>query len=104
MRTGEELTFHYNLESFENVVPLPCKCGATKCAGTIGKFQHERPSEPRQPGKPRKRQKKRKLQKKQHDDICFKCGEGGELVLCDRRKCTKAYHLKCLQLAEVVLQ
>lgn len=28
------------------------------------------------------------------NDLCHKCGDGGELVLCDG--CNKAYHLRCL--------
>lgn len=33
-----------------------------------------------------------------HDDECFICTDGGDLILCSRGKCTKAYHLKCLNL------
>uniref|UniRef100_A0A5B7B8G7 Zinc finger PHD-type domain-containing protein n=1 Tax=Davidia involucrata TaxID=16924 RepID=A0A5B7B8G7_DAVIN len=30
------------------------------------------------------------------DDVCFICFDGGELVLCDRRGCPKAYHPSCV--------
>ena len=50
--------------------------------------------------KDKKKKKKRKPREAAivHEDECFRCGEGGELVLCDRKNCTKAYHLKCLDL------
>uniref|UniRef100_A0A0X3P3I7 Histone-lysine N-methyltransferase, H3 lysine-36 and H4 lysine-20 specific n=1 Tax=Schistocephalus solidus TaxID=70667 RepID=A0A0X3P3I7_SCHSO len=33
-----------------------------------------------------------------HDDFCYRCGDGGELVLCDKSNCPKSYHLNCLGL------
>lgn len=33
-----------------------------------------------------------------HEDDCFICGDGGELILCSRAKCTKSYHVSCLKL------
>lgn len=47
--------------------------------------------------------KKRKLRlegKHTHEYYCFCCGEGGELVMCDRKDCPKAYHLLCLNLTK----
>lgn len=47
--------------------------------------------------------KKRKLRpegKHTHEYFCFCCGEGGELVMCDRKDCPKAYHLLCLNLTK----
>ena len=35
-----------------------------------------------------------------HDDDCFICGDGGELILCSRNKCTKTYHVSCLDLEQ----
>uniref|UniRef100_A0A3B3DR07 Histone-lysine N-methyltransferase NSD3 n=1 Tax=Oryzias melastigma TaxID=30732 RepID=A0A3B3DR07_ORYME len=47
--------------------------------------------------------KKRKLRlegKHTHEYFCFCCGDGGELVMCDRKDCPKAYHLLCLNLTK----
>ncbi|KAF3593028.1 hypothetical protein DY000_02026464 [Brassica cretica] len=30
------------------------------------------------------------------EDVCFICFDGGDLVLCDRRNCPKAYHPACI--------
>ncbi|XP_027356341.1 zinc finger CCCH domain-containing protein 19 [Abrus precatorius] len=34
--------------------------------------------------------------KKMEEDVCFICFDGGDLVLCDRRGCPKAYHPSCV--------
>ncbi|KFK40064.1 hypothetical protein AALP_AA3G325500 [Arabis alpina] len=34
--------------------------------------------------------------KKKEEDVCFMCFDGGDLVLCDRRGCPKAYHPACV--------
>ncbi|CAH8580669.1 unnamed protein product [Heterobilharzia americana] len=31
-----------------------------------------------------------------HEDFCYRCGDGGELLLCDKSTCSKSYHLNCL--------
>ncbi|ESQ45405.1 hypothetical protein EUTSA_v10010070mg [Eutrema salsugineum] len=31
------------------------------------------------------------------EDVCFICFDGGDLVLCDRRNCPKAYHPACIK-------
>lgn len=49
----------------------------------------------------KRRYKKRKSEgKKKSEDECFRCGDGGQLVLCDKKTCTKAYHLSCLNLTK----
>lgn len=48
--------------------------------------------------KKRKRNKKKVDGKKEYDDECFRCGEGGELVMCDRGGCFKVYYFYCLKL------
>ena len=45
-----------------------------------------------------KRRKKRRSSVKVSSDMCFICGEGGELLLCDNKTCPKGYHLQCLKL------
>lgn len=50
-----------------------------------------------------KKKRKRKIKldvKKEHEDECFRCGEGGELVMCDKAGCPKVYHLQCLKLTK----
>ncbi|KAK9164291.1 hypothetical protein Syun_005193 [Stephania yunnanensis] len=39
---------------------------------------------------------KRKEKEKGEEDVCFICFDGGNLVLCDRRGCPKAYHPSCV--------
>ncbi|KAK4780908.1 hypothetical protein SAY87_017014 [Trapa incisa] len=39
----------------------------------------------------------RKREKKDEEDVCFICFDGGELVICDRRSCPKAYHPACVK-------
>ena len=43
-----------------------------------------------------KRRRTKNDGKKPSEDECFRCGDGGQLVLCDKKSCTKAYHLSCL--------
>ncbi|KAL3515102.1 hypothetical protein ACH5RR_022004 [Cinchona calisaya] len=37
-----------------------------------------------------------RAQKLMDEDVCFICFDGGDLVLCDRRGCPKAYHPSCV--------
>ncbi|CDY66534.1 BnaA09g54650D [Brassica napus] len=46
-------------------------------------------SQTRPPPPPRKDEKE--------EDVCFICFDGGDLVLCDRRNCPKAYHPACIK-------
>ncbi|CAI9764366.1 unnamed protein product [Fraxinus pennsylvanica] len=39
---------------------------------------------------------KASARKKVGEDVCFICFDGGDLVLCDRRGCPKAYHPSCV--------
>lgn len=52
-------------------------------------------------GVKRKRGRPRKGQAKSppidEEDVCFICFDGGNLVLCDRRGCPKAYHPACIK-------
>ncbi|XP_072313696.1 histone-lysine N-methyltransferase NSD2 [Eucyclogobius newberryi] len=94
---GTELTFNYNLDCLGND-KMVCRCGAPNCSGFLGdrpKNSNGQPTEPK--GKRGKRKcKKRKTDGKKSDDECFRCGDGGQLVLCNKKHCTKAYHLSCL--------
>ncbi|KAK1437885.1 hypothetical protein QVD17_03685 [Tagetes erecta] len=38
------------------------------------------------------------------EDVCFICYDGGDLVLCDKRNCPKAYHPSCINRDEAFFQ
>ncbi|XP_043964629.1 histone-lysine N-methyltransferase NSD3 isoform X4 [Gambusia affinis] len=101
---GTELTFNYNLHCVGNR-RMSCHCGSDNCSGFLG----VQPTsavvmEKEEKAKNAKlKPKKRKLRpegKHTHEYVCFCCGEGGELVMCDRKDCPKAYHLLCLNLTK----
>ncbi|XP_058471471.1 histone-lysine N-methyltransferase NSD2 [Solea solea] len=99
---GTELTFNYNLDCLGNEKTV-CRCGAPNCSGFLG----DRPKNSNghtadAKGKRAKRKyKRRKTEgKKKSEDDCFRCGDGGQLVLCGKKTCTKAYHLSCLNLTK----
>ncbi|KAG7510538.1 hypothetical protein JOB18_024376 [Solea senegalensis] len=99
---GTELTFNYNLDCLGNEKTV-CRCGAPNCSGFLG----DRPKNSNghtadAKGKRAKRKyKRRKAEgKKKSEDDCFRCGDGGQLVLCGKKTCTKAYHLSCLNLTK----
>lgn len=124
---GTELTFNYNLDCLGNE-KTACCCGAPNCSGFLGdrpkvsrpprrepsgcpSAVHQRPSPPPQnsnghAAEPKAKRGKRKYKRRKSDgrkkseDECFRCGDGGQLVLCDKKSCTKAYHLSCLNLTK----
>uniref|UniRef100_A0A8C5A5B8 Nuclear receptor binding SET domain protein 2 n=1 Tax=Gadus morhua TaxID=8049 RepID=A0A8C5A5B8_GADMO len=89
---GTELTFNYNLDCLGNEKTV-CRCGAPNCSGFLG----DRPkvSLPLQV-----KRRKRRSEGKRSEDECFRCRDGGQLVICGKKSCTKAYHLACLGLAK----
>uniref|UniRef100_A0A4W5KJ75 Post-SET domain-containing protein n=1 Tax=Hucho hucho TaxID=62062 RepID=A0A4W5KJ75_9TELE len=96
---GTELTFNYNLDCLGNEKTV-CRCGASNCSGFLGdrpKTSGFQAAEPKGK-KAKKKVKKRRVRNegKESEDECFRCGDGGQLVLCDRKSCTKAFHLSCL--------
>lgn len=127
--TGTELTFNYNLHCVGNR-RTSCHCGSENCSGFLGVQPTVRPSgvigsvssatgfdtppcrffqsalvmEKEEKARNAKlKPKKRKLRlegKHTHEYFCFCCGDGGELVMCDRKDCPKAYHLLCLNLTK----
>ena len=103
---------------------VKCECGSSKCSGFIGgkkegddgetktKSKLMNGTSSKTNGNNHKRNSKRKLStnggnaslskfKQMHDDLCFKCGEAGKLVMCDDPTCPKSYHLACVQLSHV---
>ncbi|XP_054895335.1 histone-lysine N-methyltransferase NSD3 isoform X3 [Poeciliopsis prolifica] len=104
IEAGTELTFNYNLHCVGNR-RMSCHCGSDNCSGFLGVQPTSavvmEKEEKAKNGK--LKPKKRKLRpegKHTHDYVCFCCGEGGELVMCDRKDCPKAYHLLCLNLTK----
>lgn len=68
------------------------------------KINQSSPSDDKNAKPPKKQRKKQKNVSKLallHEDICYRCGNPGELVLCDKANCTKSYHLKCLKLNQL---
>lgn len=112
---GTELTFDYQLDSLGNE-RKQCLCGSKNCSGFLG-LKSKMPvvsAKQQSVAKPKKKKKARRPGAKPHrrserevviagsiedthEDDCFICGDGGELLLCDRKGCSKAYHLECLQ-------
>ncbi|GAV60263.1 SWIB domain-containing protein/GYF domain-containing protein/Plus-3 domain-containing protein [Cephalotus follicularis] len=58
----------------------------------------------RKRGKITKASAKGTMRKKVEEDVCFICFDGGDLVLCDRRGCPKAYHPSCVNRDEAFFQ
>ncbi|XP_051504392.1 histone-lysine N-methyltransferase NSD2-like isoform X1 [Myxocyprinus asiaticus] len=94
---GTELTFNYNLDCLGNEKTV-CRCGAPNCSGFLGdRPKNGHSSEPKAKHQKKKAKRRRSRNEgKKSEDECFRCGDGGELVLCDKKGCTKAYHLSCL--------
>lgn len=110
---GTELTFDYQLDCLGNE-RKQCLCGSKNCSGFLG-LKSKLPVQPAklQPAKkPKKKKGKRSgyipHRKRErdvvvvgsaedtHEDDCFVCRDGGELLLCDRKGCPKAYHVQCI--------
>lgn len=50
----------------------------------------------RKRGRSSKAQSRAPVRKTVEEEVCFICFDGGDLVLCDRRGCPKAYHPQCV--------
>ncbi|XP_078267758.1 uncharacterized protein LOC144600162 isoform X2 [Rhinoraja longicauda] len=99
---ASELTFNYHLECL-GTGKTACKCGAPNCSGylgvqpkTIQSSTDEKKLKKRQM-LPRKRKQRSELVK-DHEEECFRCGDGGQLVICKKPGCPKVYHADCLVL------
>ncbi|KAM4675999.1 histone-lysine N-methyltransferase, H3 lysine-36 specific [Discoglossus pictus] len=99
IKAGTELTFNYNLECLGNGKTV-CKCGAPNCSGFLGVRPKNQPVVSEDKGKRKKQYTKRKKRElvKEHEDECFSCGDGGQLVSCKKPGCPKVYHADCLNL------
>uniref|UniRef100_A0A3Q1CHS8 Histone-lysine N-methyltransferase NSD3 n=1 Tax=Amphiprion ocellaris TaxID=80972 RepID=A0A3Q1CHS8_AMPOC len=104
IEAGTELTFNYNLHCVGNR-RTSCHCGSDNCSGFLGvqptsAVVMEKEEKARNAKLKPKKRKMRMEGKHTHEYFCFCCGEGGELVMCDRKDCPKAYHLLCLNLTK----
>ncbi|XP_026177323.1 histone-lysine N-methyltransferase NSD3 isoform X3 [Mastacembelus armatus] len=104
IEAGTELTFNYNLHCVGNR-RTSCHCGSENCSGFLGvqptsAVVMEKEEKARNAKLKPKKRKLRPEGKHTHEYFCFCCGEGGELVMCDRKDCPKAYHLLCLNLTK----
>ncbi|KAG7263935.1 hypothetical protein CRUP_029275, partial [Coryphaenoides rupestris] len=82
-----------------------CDIEADNCSGFLGvqptsTVVMEKEEKARNAKLKAKRRRLRPDGKHTHEYFCFCCGEGGELVMCDRKDCPKAYHLLCLNLTK----
>ncbi|XP_046714681.1 histone-lysine N-methyltransferase, H3 lysine-36 specific [Silurus meridionalis] len=100
---GVELTFNYNLECLGNGKTV-CKCGAPNCSGFLGvRPKNQPPSDDKARKGKKKMSAKRKSQLqvvKEHEDECFYCGDGGQIISCKKPGCPKVYHADCLNLSK----
>uniref|UniRef100_A0A8C2KA71 Histone-lysine N-methyltransferase NSD3 n=1 Tax=Cyprinus carpio TaxID=7962 RepID=A0A8C2KA71_CYPCA len=99
-----ELTFNYNLDCLGNG-RTSCHCGSENCSGFLGvkpksAVVMEREEKVRNAKLKPKKRKLKTESKQSHEYYCYCCGEGGELVMCDKNDCPKAYHLLCLNLTK----
>uniref|UniRef100_A0A8C5M523 Histone-lysine N-methyltransferase, H3 lysine-36 specific n=1 Tax=Leptobrachium leishanense TaxID=445787 RepID=A0A8C5M523_9ANUR len=98
IKSGTELTFNYNLECLGNGKTV-CKCGAPNCSGFLGVRPKNQLITSDEKGRKKKYTKRKKSELvKEHEDECFSCGDGGQLVSCKRPGCPKVYHADCLSL------
>ncbi|XP_043560054.1 histone-lysine N-methyltransferase NSD2-like [Chiloscyllium plagiosum] len=101
---GSELTFNYHLECLGTGKTI-CKCGAPNCSGYLGV-----PPKNIQSSTDEKKTKKRHIITRkrrqqselvrEHEEECFRCGDGGQLVICKKPGCPKVYHADCLTLTK----
>ncbi|CAL8298693.1 unnamed protein product [Arctogadus glacialis] len=96
---GTELTFNYNLDCLGNEKTV-CRCGAPNCSGFLGDRPKTSSAAPSEMKVKRVKRRKRRSEGKRSEDECFRCRDGGQLVICGKKSCTKAYHLACLGLAK----
>uniref|UniRef100_A0A914W908 Histone-lysine N-methyltransferase NSD2 n=1 Tax=Plectus sambesii TaxID=2011161 RepID=A0A914W908_9BILA len=98
LKSGEELTFHYNFDSLDADIKTECRCGTPSCCGFIMKKQ-SKPLTANANGSSTTKSKLSAKKKRaiRSEKYCYCCGDGGTLVCCGKTKCPKVYHLECLK-------
>ena len=104
IKAGTELTFDYQLDSLGKG-KKECLCGSSNCSGYIGlRSKVETKPKPKLKRKSKASTQKPKMQpcpdvpavEVSHENFCFVCRDGGDLLCCDHGKCSKVYHLTCI--------
>ena len=80
LKAGQEITFDYQLDTLGNTKKV-CFCGAPNCSGFIGEKVAKEKADPK--SKKRKKKVRKQSQEKRTEDFCFKCSQGGSLIMCD---------------------
>uniref|UniRef100_A0A1A8CGH8 Histone-lysine N-methyltransferase NSD3 n=1 Tax=Nothobranchius kadleci TaxID=1051664 RepID=A0A1A8CGH8_NOTKA len=94
-----------DIEAGAELTRMSCHCGSDNCSGFLGvqpttAVVTEKEEKAKNAKLKPKKRKLRPESKHTHEYFCFCCGGGGELVMCDRKECPKAYHLLCLNLTK----
>ncbi|EDV20850.1 uncharacterized protein TRIADDRAFT_31338 [Trichoplax adhaerens] len=106
IKQGEELTFDYRLHAVGND-QAECHCGSKLCrkylgakikstTTTKGKDGGNNKSNKNNNGQGKRKKRKKRKRAIKHEDECYVCGDGGQLIMCSRKSCYKCYHLECL--------
>ncbi len=105
------MTFNYQFEAVGDVQKR-CLCGAGNCSGFIGKKPQSNGGNNGDGGSETvkngvtggkkkggsrkvKKDKKDKGPRKEWEDLCFRCFDAGEVIMCDYKTCPKVYCTSC---------
>lgn len=83
------------VEEYENLVDMGMETEETDMT-EVAEEETEVSGGKRKRGKNSRVPSKAPARKVIEEDVCFICFDGGDLVLCDRRGCPKAYHPSCV--------
>lgn len=93
---AQEITFNYQLDTLGKT-KVVCKCGAANCSGFLGAKVKAAELVEVKPPKQKKRKKCKPAPKEKFtEDNCFRCCDGGSLIMCDFKDCPKVWCLPCI--------